>query len=168
MLNWLRGEGKVEPVQSAWVPEMIERVCRHVEDQVFALTGCRGAPVPSYSSMTDLLIGAYVLGALEGYARAMPDVQHATEQESTRQLLRFAATEVCSRLFGPKWTRWVRYQLPQWDGPPAYHPTFRQELSSMCCRGASDGQCLTANDPLCFAKASGLLAFLLEMTEPRV
>jgi hypothetical protein len=168
MLNWLRGHAKVEPVQSVWVPEMVDRVCRHIEDQVFAFTGRRGAPMPSYSSMTDLLIGAYILGLLEGYARTIPDVQHATEQESTRAILRVAATEVCSRVFGPNWTRWVRYQLPQWDEPPAYHPTFRQELSIMCCRGARDGRCLAADEPLCFAKAGGLLAFLLEMTEPRV
>lgn len=135
---------------------------------MFAFTGRRGAPLPSYSSMTDLLFAAYILGALAGYARTIPDVQHATEQESTREILRAAAAELCSLVFGPKWTRWVRYQLPHWDGPPAYLPTFRQELSSMCCRGASDGRCLAANDPLCFAKAGSLLAFLLEMSAPRV
>ncbi len=139
MLNWLRGHGKVALVQSTWIPEMVDLVYRHVEEQVFAFTGRRGVPMPSYSSMTDLLIGAYILGLLEGYARTIPDVQHATEEESTREILRVTATEVCSRVFGPKWTRRVRYQLPQWDGPPAYHPTFRQELSSMCLRGARDG-----------------------------
>jgi hypothetical protein len=139
-----------------------------VEDQVYAITERRGALLPSHSSMTDLLIGAYILGALEGYARTIPNVQNAPEHDSTRELLRGAATEVCSRVFGPEWVRWVRYQLPQWDGPPAYHPTFRHELSSMCCRGARDGRCLAASDPLCFAKAGSLLAFLLEMTEPQV
>jgi hypothetical protein len=168
MLNWFRDYEKVMPVQSAWVPEMVDLVSRHVGEQVFAFTGRRGGPLPSYSSMTDLLIAAYILGALEGYARTIPDVQHGTEQESTREILRAAATEVCSRVFGPKWTRWVRYQLPQWDGPPAYHPTFRQELSSMCYRGASDGQHLASGDPLCFAKAGSLLASLLEMMEPQV
>jgi hypothetical protein len=168
MLNWLRGPGNSKTVQSAWVPEMVDRVCRHVEEQVFAITGRRGAPLPPYSSMTDLLIGAYILGALEGYAHTIPEIQNAAERENTRELLRGAATEVCSRVFGPEWVRWVRYQLPQWDGPPAYHPTFRQELSSMCCRGARDGRCLAASDPLCFAKAGSLLAFLLEMTEPQI
>ena len=168
MLNWLLGPGISKAAQPAWVPEMVDRVGRHVEDQVFAITGWRGAPVPLYSSMTDLLIGAYILGTLEGYARTIPDVQHATEQENTRRLVRVAATEVCSQVFGPKWTRWVRSRLPQWDGPPAYHPTFRQELSSMCCRGARDGRHLASNDPLSFAKAGSLLAFLLEMMEPQV
>jgi hypothetical protein len=168
MLSWLRGPGSSRAVQSAWVPEMVDRVSRHVEDQVFAITGRRGALLPSHSSMTDLLIGAYIVGALEGYARTIPEIQNAAERESTRELLQGAATEVCSRVFGPEWVRRVRYQLPQWDGPPAYHPTFRQELSSMCCRGARDGRHLAANDPLCFAKAGGLLAFLLEMMEPQV
>ena len=168
MLNWLCGPGNSKAVQSAWVPEMVDRVGRHVEDQVFAITGQRGTPVPYYSSMTDLLIGAYILGALEGYARTIPEFQNAAEREHTRELLQGAATEVCSRVFGPEWVRWVRYQLPQWDGPPAHHPTFRRELSSMCCRGARDGRCLAANDPLSFAKAGSLLAFLLEMMEPQV
>jgi hypothetical protein len=119
-------------------------------------------------AMFVLLIGAYILGALEGYARTIPDVQNAPELDSTREHLQGAATEVCSRVFGPEWVRWVRTRFPQWDGPPAYHPTFRRELSSMCCRGASDGRCLAANDPLSFAKAGSLLAFLLEMMEPQV
>jgi hypothetical protein len=38
----------------------------------------------------------------------------------------------------------------------------------MCCRGARDGRHLAANDPLSFAKAGSLLAFLLEMMEPQV
>jgi hypothetical protein len=118
--------------------------------------------------MTDLLIGAYIFGALEGYARTIPEIQNTAERGNTLELLQGAATEVCSRVFGPEWVRWVRYQLPQWDGPPAYHPTFRRELSSMCCRGARDGRCLAANDPLSFAKAGSLLAFLLEMMEPQV
>jgi hypothetical protein len=168
MLNWLRGYGMATPVQSAWVPEMVERVGRHVEEQVFAVNGRRGGPLPSYSSMTDLLIGAYILGLLEGYARAVSEGRLAIKEETTRETLRAAAVEVCSRVFGPKWARWVRYQIPQWDGPPAYHPTFRQELSSMCCRGARDGRYLASDDPLCFAKAGGLLAFLLEMTQPQV
>jgi hypothetical protein len=168
MLSWLRGPRNSKAVQSAWIPEMVDRVSRHVEEQVFAITGRHGVPFPPYSSMTDLLIGAYILGALEGYARTIPEIQNAGERENTRELLRGAATEVCSRVFGPEWVRWVRYQLPQWDGPPAYHPTFRQELSSMCCRGARDGQHLAANDPLSFAKAGSLLAFLLEMMEPQV
>ena len=118
--------------------------------------------------MTDLLIGTYILGALEGYARTIPDVQNAQESDSTRQLLRVAANEVCSRVFGPEWLKWVRSRLPQWDGPPAYHHTFRRELSSMGCRGARDGRCLAANDHLSFAKAGGLLAFLLELMEPQI
>ncbi len=168
MLNWLGGNQRGTSAQSAWVPEMIERVGRHVEEQVFAVTGQYGAPARPYSSMTDLLIGAYILGVLEGYARTIPEVQNAAERENTRELLRGAATEVCSRVFGVEWVRWARTQLPQWDGPPAYHLTFRQELSSMCCRGASDGRRLASGDPLGFAKAGSLLAFLLEMTEPQV
>jgi hypothetical protein len=168
MLNWLLGPGISKAAQPAWVPEMVDRVSRHVEDQVYAINGRRGAPVLLYSSMTDLLIGAYILGALEGYARTIPEIQNTAEQGNTRELLQGAATEVCSRVFGPEWVLWVRYQLPQWDGPPAYHPTFRRELSSMCCRGARDGRCLASNDPLSFAKAGSLLAFLLEMMEPQV
>ena len=165
MLNWLRGHRKMPLVQSAWIPEMVDSVCRHVKDQVFAFSGRRGAPVPSNSPMTDLLIGAYILGLLEGYISTIYDGEHATDQAKTREILQAAAGEVCSRMFGQQWTRRVRHQLPQWDGPPAYHRTFREELSAMCCRGAHDGRCLAADDPLCFAKAGGLLAYLLEMTE---
>ncbi|WP_204985700.1 hypothetical protein [Microvirga pakistanensis] len=168
MLSWLRAPGNSKAVQSLWIPEMVDRVSRHVEEQVFAITGRRGAPLPPCSSMTDLLIGAYILGALEGYARTLPAIESAAERGNTRKLLRGAATEVCLRVFSPERVRWVRHQLPQWDGPPAYHPTFRQELSSMCCRGARDGRHLAANDPLSFAKAGSLLAFLLEMMEPQV
>jgi hypothetical protein len=168
MLNWLLGPETSKAVQSAWVPEMVDRVSRHVEDQVFAITGRRGALLPSHSSMTDLLIGAYIVGALEGYARTIPEIQNTAERGNTLELLQGAATEVCSRVFGPQWVQWVRYQLPQWDGPPAYHPIFRRELSRMCCRGARDGRCLASNDPLSFAKAGSLLAFLLEMMEPQV
>ncbi len=168
MLNWLLGPGTSKAAQPAWVPEMVDHVGRHVEDQVLAITGRRGALLPSHSSMTDLLIGAYIVGALEGYARTIPEIQNPAERENTREVLQGAATEVCSRVFGPDWVRWVRYQLPQWDGPPAYHPTFRRELSSMCCRGARDGRCLASNHPLSFAKAGSLLAFLLEMMEPPV
>jgi hypothetical protein len=127
---------------------MVERVCRHVEDQVFAVTGRRGVPVPSCSNMTDLLIGAYILGLLKGYARTIPHGGLAIE-ESTREIL---------RVLGPRWARWVRCQILQWDGPLAYHLTFRQELSIMCSRGARDGRYLAAKDPLCFAKAGSLLA----------
>ncbi len=168
MLNWLLGPGTCKAAQPAWVPEMVNRVSRHVEDQVYAITERRGALLPSHSSMTDLLIGAYILGALEGYARTIPDVQSAPALDSTRELVRGVATDVCARVFGPEWVQWVRSRLPQWDGPPAYHPTFRRELSSMGCRGARDGRCLATNDPLSFAKAGSLLAFLLELTEPQM
>ena len=87
MLNWLRGHGKVEPVQSAWVPEMVDRVAHHVEEQVFAFSGRRGVPVPSYSSLADLLIEAYILRALEGYALTAPVAQQANEQEAVRETL---------------------------------------------------------------------------------
>ncbi|MFD0461227.1 hypothetical protein ACFQY9_04310 [Microvirga aerilata] len=80
MLNWLLGPGTSKAVQSAWAPEMVNRVSRHVEDQVFAITGRRGALLPSHSSMTDLLIGAYIVGALEGYARTIPEIQNTAER----------------------------------------------------------------------------------------
>ncbi|WP_201865150.1 hypothetical protein [Microvirga soli] len=104
MLNWLRGPGTSKAAQPAWVPEMVVRVSRHVEDQVFAITGQRGALLPSHSSMTDLLIGAYIVGALEGYARTIPEIQNTAERGNTRELHQGAATEVCSRVFGPQST----------------------------------------------------------------
>jgi hypothetical protein len=133
-LNWLRGHRKVALVQSAWIPEMVDRVCWHVEDQVFAFSGRRGAPVPSYSPMTDLMIGAYILGLLEGYIRTIYDGEHATDQAKTREILQAAAGEVCSRVFGPQWTRRVRHQLPQWAWTAGISPhlpggTLRHVLS---------------------------------------
>jgi hypothetical protein len=167
MLHWLRGRLKAKPAPSARVPEIVDSVCRHVQDQLFALTGCRTAPVPSYSSMGDLLIGSYIWGLLEGYVRGIPDAAPATK-EDTRATVLVAAAEVCLGVFGPERARWVRCQLPQWDGPPAHHPPFRWELSRMHLCGARDGRCLAARDPLCFAKAGGLLAFLLDLAGPRV
>ena len=168
MLNWIRDHWKATPSPSARVPEIIDLVSRHVQDQVFAFTGGPVAPVPAYSSMTDLLIGAYIWGLLEGYIRHIPGDEPAMTQEDARATILVVANGVCSRVFGPERARLVRCQLPQWDGPPAYHPVFRQEISNMCRRGARDGRYLAAGDPLCFAKASSLLIFMMQMAEPRV
>ena len=54
MLNWIRDHWKAEPSPSARVPEIIDAVSRHVQDQVFAFTGGPVTPVPAYGSMTDL------------------------------------------------------------------------------------------------------------------
>jgi hypothetical protein len=150
------------------VPEIIDVVSSHVQDQVFAFTGRPVTPVPAHSSMTDLLIGAYIWGLLEGYIHDIPGDQPAMTQETARATILVAADGVCSQVFGPERARSVRCQLPQWEGPPAYHPIFRQELSTMCRRGARDGRYLAAGDPLCFAKASSLLTFMMRMAEPRI
>jgi hypothetical protein len=118
--------------------------------------------------MTDLLIGAYIWGLLDGYTHHIPGDEPAMTQDDTRATILLVAEGVCSRVFGPERARSVRRQLPQWEGPPAYHPIFRQELSKMCRRGARDGRYLAACDPLCFAKASSLLAFMMQMAEPRI
>jgi hypothetical protein len=167
MLNWLRSHRKAKPVPSERVPEIVDLVCRHVQDQIFASTGCHAVPVPSYSSMMDLLTGSYIWGLLEGCVRTIPGAEPAMDQENTRVTVLAAAAEACSRVLGPERARWVRCQLPQWDGPPAHHLVFRWELSRMRQYGVRDGRYLAAGDPLCFAKAGSLLAFLLEMAEPR-
>lgn len=166
--NWLRTHRKARTTPLPRVPEIVDVVGCHVQDQLFAFTGSRAAPVPSYSSMADLLIGSYIWGVLEGYVRGIPNAGLAPDEEDIRAALLVTAAEVCSPVFGPARAQWVRGQLPQWDGPPARHPPFRQELSRMRLRGVRDGRCLAARDPLCFAKASGLLAFLLDLGEPRV
>jgi hypothetical protein len=166
--NWLRTHRKAKPTPSPRVPEIVDAVGRHVQDQLFAFTGSRVAPVPSYSSMADLLIGSYIWGLLEGYVRDTHDANSVMGEEDIRATLSVAAPELCSRVFGPVRAQWVRGQLPQWDGPPAYHLPFRRELPRMGLLGAHDGRCLAARDPLCFAKAGGLLTFLLDLAESRV
>ena len=83
-------------------------------------------------------------------------------------IIPFAAAEACERVLGPARARWVRCQLPQWEGPPAYNSSFEWQLARMRQSGAHDGQHLAAGDRLCFAKAFSLLAVLMQMVAPRV
>ena len=166
MLNWLRKGLKAKPAPSSWVPEVIGLVSRHVQDQVVAFTGQHADPMPAYSRMTDLLLGAYVWGLLEGCLHNLPDYETLIEDEQA--LTAVMAEEVCSRVLGAKRMRWVRGQLPQWDGPPARNLSYRSALSSMHCDGVHDGRYLASRDPLCFAKASSLLAMLLALAEEQL
>jgi len=163
MLNWLHRGLKAVPAPSSRAPEVIELVTRHVQDQVVAFTGRHADSMPAYSRMTDLLLGAYVWGLLEGCLRNLPGGEAPAEDEHARTAT--MAEEVCSRVLGPKRMRWVRGQLPQWDGPPARNLSYRWVLSRMHRDGVHDGRHLAARDPLCFAKASSLLAMLLAAAE---
>jgi len=164
MLNWLRKGLKAKPALSSRAPEVIELVSRHVQEQVVAFTGRCADPMPAYSRMTDLLIGAYVWGLLESCLRNLPGSEAPIEDEHARTAI--MAEEVCSRVLGPKRMWWVRSQLPQWEGPPARNLSYRWALSRMHRDGVHDGRYLAARDPLCFAKASSLLAMLLAAAEP--
>jgi hypothetical protein len=113
--------------------------------------------------MTDLLIGSYIWGLLESYVRNEPSHHRAMGEDRARASLLLAMDGVCQRVLGPERARWVRRQLPQWEGPPAHHPAFRRELIQMARRGARDGVYLAAGDPLCFAEGSSLLAFLMQL-----
>jgi hypothetical protein len=166
MLNWLRKGLKAKPAPSTRAPEIVELVSRHVQEQVGAFTGRYAASMPSYSRMTELLIGAYVWGLLEVCLRNIPGDEVLIEAEHAR--IAVMAAEVCSRVLGPKRMRWVRGQLPQWDGPPARNHSYRWALSRMHRDGARDASYLTAGDPLCFAKAGSLLAMLLDSGEVQV
>jgi hypothetical protein len=163
MLNWLRKGLKARPAPSSGAPEVIELVSRHVQDQVVAFTRQHADPMPAYSRMTDLLLGAYVWGLLEGCLRNFPGGEASVEDGHARTAE--MAAEVCSRVLGPQRMRWVRAQLPQWDGPPARNLSYRWALSRMHRDGLHDGRYLTTGDPLCFAKASSLLAMLLATAE---
>lgn len=166
MLSWRRGSLRTKAAPLPGMPEIVDLACRHVQDQVVAFTGRHVEPVPAYSRMTDLLIGAYVWGLLEGCLRNLPDDETLIEDEHARTGV--MAAEVCLRVLGPKRMRWVRGQLPQWDGPPARNLSYRWALSRMHRDGIHDGRYLMAGDPLCFAKASSLLAMLLAMAETPV
>jgi len=163
MLNWLRKGLKAKPAPSFPTPEVIELVSRHVQEQVVAFTGRHADPMPAYSRMTDLLVGAYVWGLLEGCLRSLPGDEAPIKDEHARTAV--MAAEVCSRVLGPKRMQWVRGQLPQWDGPPARNLSYRWALSRMHRDGLHDGRYLAAGDPLCFAKASSLLAMLVAAQE---
>ena len=163
MLNWLRKGPKAKPAPSSRAPEVVALVSRHVQEQVVAFTGRHADPMPAYSRMTDLLIGAYVWGLLEGCLRNLPGDEAPIEDEHARAAV--MAAEVCSRVLGPKRMRWVRGQLPQWEGPPSRNLSHRWALSRMHRDGVHDGRYLAAGDPLCFARASSLLAMLLAAAE---
>ncbi len=166
MLNWLRKGLKANPTRSFPAPEVIELVSRHVQEQVVAFTGWHADPMPAYSRMTDLLIGAYVWGLLEGCLRNLPGELPPAEEEHAR--IAVMAAEVCSRVLGPKRMRWVRGQLPQWAGPTARNLSYRWALSRMHRDGVHDARYLAARDPLCFAKGSSLLAMLMDLGEAQV
>jgi hypothetical protein len=166
MLNWLRKGLKARPARSSRSPEVIELVSRHVQEQVVAFTGRHADPMPAYSRMTDLLLGAYVWGLLEGCLQNLPGNEALIEGEHAQTAV--MAAEVCSPVLGPKRMRWVRGQLPQWEGPPARNFSYRWALSRMHRDGVHDGRYLAAGDPLCFAKASSLLAMLLAAAEAQV
>ncbi len=163
MLNWLRKGLSAKPAPSFLAPEVVELVSRHVQEQVVAFSGWHADPMPAYSRMTDLLLGAYVWGLLEGCLRNLPGGEASIEDERARTAA--MAAEVCSRVLGPKRMRWVRGQLPQWEGPPARNLSYRLALSRMHRDGIHDSGYLMAGDPLCFAKASRLLAMLVAAQE---
>jgi hypothetical protein len=145
----------------------IEAVCRHVKDQTCAFAGRPVEHVPEQNGMTDLLIGAYIWGLLDGYLHAShagPERAGDTNIEAT---ILAVADPVFCRLFGQERARWVRTHLPQWNGPPAQHPIFKRALEEMRHRGASDSHYLAAGDPLLFARAGSLLAFLMQTMPPR-
>lgn len=162
MLNWLRKGLKAKPAPSFRAPEVIDLVSRHVQEQVAAFTGRHADPMPAYSRMTDLLIGAYVWGLLEGCLRNLGDEVLSGDEHAWTAVM---AAEVCSRVLGPKRMRWVRGQLPQWEGPPARNLSYRWALSRMHRDGVHDSRYLAARNPLCFAKASRLLAMLVAAAE---
>jgi hypothetical protein len=163
ILNWRSGQVPGNPAALARLAEVIDAVSGHVQDQLDAFTEQPGRPLPAYSSMTDLLIGAYIWGLLESYVRNVPSHYPAMGGDLARAPLLLAMSGICQRVLGTERTRWVRHQLPQWEGPPAYHPAFRRELSGMARRGTCDGVYLASGDPLYFAKGSSLLAFLMRM-----
>jgi hypothetical protein len=119
--------------------------------------------MPEYDRMTDLLIGAYAWGLLEGCLRTLPGDEILIEHEHAQTAV--MAAEAYSRVLGPKRMRWVRGQLVQWDGPQARNLPNRWMLSRMRGDGIHDGRYLVAGDPLCFAKACSLLATLLATAE---
>ncbi|WP_091135734.1 hypothetical protein [Microvirga guangxiensis] len=165
MLNWFRKGLKARPAPQSRAPAVIERVSGHVQAQIIAFTGRQIETMPDYGHMTDLLVGAYVWGLLEGCLRNLPgdDVPVGDVHARTAVM----AAEVCSRVLGPKRMRWVRGQLPQWDGPRTRNLPYRWALARMRRDGARDGRYLAASDPLCFAKAGSLLAMLLASAETR-
>lgn len=161
--NWLRRPSLDAPASLAQVAEIIDAVSRHVQDQMQAFAEQPGSPLPAYSGMTDLLIGSYVWGLLESCIRNGRGGYPAVSEDRVRVIALRAMEEVCPRALGFERARWVRRHLPQWEGPPAYHPAFRRELMRMERCGAHDGVYLAADDPLCLAKASSLLAFMMRL-----
>ncbi|MPR11180.1 hypothetical protein [Microvirga tunisiensis] len=157
ILDWLRSRCNAAPAAPPPMPEFVDLTCRHVREQVFAFTGRHVESVPSYSSMTDLLIGSYIWGLLEG---CVGDLRGGRGCRGGGNIAP-AAAEACLRLLGSERARWVRSQLPQWEGPPAYHPPYRRELSRMRSHGIRDGGYLAAGDRLCFARAGSLLSVLM-------
>ena len=109
MLNWLRKSLKAKPAPVSQAPKVIDLVARHVQAQVAAFTGRQVEPMPEYDRMTDLIIGAYAWGLLEGCLRTLPGDEILIEHEHAQTAV--MAAEACSRVLGPKRMRWVRGQL---------------------------------------------------------
>jgi hypothetical protein len=142
-------------------------VYRHVEDQLSAFAGRPVIHVPEQHGMMDLLIGAYVWGLLDGCLHSGDgDAAPAGDPNADAAILA-AAAQVFPRLFGAERALWLRRMLPQWEGRSAQHQSFKRALDQMSQRGAADSRYLAAADPLRFARASGLLRFLLQTPQAR-
>jgi len=166
MLNWLRRLPKARPPLPPPLQAAVDAVSGHVMGQISAFENKPTECVPERGRMNDLLIGAYVWGLLDGYIhRSNADAEWDGDRSAEAAVLA-AGDEIFSRLFGQERAQWLRGNLPQWGAPWPEHPSFRWALAEMHNRGASDSNSLASDDPLSFARAGGLLGFLMLMARP--
>lgn len=167
MLDWFRHylSTPVRPLPR--LPEVIDAACIHVHGQVGAFEGQPTDRVPRYSRMSDLIVGAYVRGLIEGHLRAKPDDTWRLDEAQAAAVRLAAAAEILARVLDPERTAWVRAHLPGWEGPPARNLAFGRELSRMHAEGVCDGRHLASGDRLTFARAGGLLRCLMQTTRPQ-
>lgn len=167
MLGWLRRQTKAKPPLPPTLQDAMEVVCRHVENQVSAFEEKSVGQVPDRGRTNDMLIGAYVWGLLDGYIHNSNADREWAGDENAEGAIFSMAVGVFNRLFGHERSLWLRSHLPQWGGPWPAHSSFRRALWEMRESGAADSRSLVTGDPLAFARAGGLLAFLMLTTRLR-
>jgi hypothetical protein len=94
--------------------------------------------------MSDLIVGAYVRGLIDGHVRAKPDGVGLRFVEPPGAVRLAAAAEILARVLGPERRAWVRAHLPGWKGSPARNMAFGRELLRMHAEGVCDGRHLAS------------------------
>jgi hypothetical protein len=87
MLEWRRCRRNTKPSLCPKLEAGVEAVCWHVEHQIWAFAGSPLAHVSEHSNRTDLLIGAYIWGLLDGYPHSKAEAEGAGDNSAEATIL---------------------------------------------------------------------------------